>query len=355
MNNEETLSNEPITPLSPGTQLKNARERMGLSQEQVANRLKLRLASIQAIEEDGMEQGVSITFTKGYVRLYARLVNMEVTPLLDAFDNIHVNDKSDTKLQSFSRRVEREAHDSRWNLVTYGVIILVIASLGYWWYDQQDYSFADFTSRTFNQSDDANEAQPVEQSQTEQVIEPDYSLQAPETTQTTQQQSQPTIVDNADDVEASSLSEEVEDVMDTAQETVSETVNDIEESVSQTVDSDETLDDDSLLQSDTDIQPQSGAEVTDANSFEADFATEVQVVFTFREDCWLSVKDANGETVAVGVKKQGRVMTVMALPPISVNLCPTEKVDIEFNHELVDLSRFGVGSPVKFQLPLASE
>ena len=60
MNNEETLSNEPITPLSPGTQLKNARERMGLSQEQVANRLKLRLASIQAIEEDGMEQGVSI-------------------------------------------------------------------------------------------------------------------------------------------------------------------------------------------------------------------------------------------------------------------------------------------------------
>jgi len=81
----------------------------------------------------------------------------------------------------------------------------------------------------------------------------------------------------------------------------------------------------------------------------------VDVIFTFKEDCWLSVKDANAEVIALGVKVKGRVMSVRGTPPISVNMCPPQTVDIDFAGAPVDLSRHPSGIPIKFELSITGE
>jgi cytoskeleton protein RodZ len=79
------------------------------------------------------------------------------------------------------------------------------------------------------------------------------------------------------------------------------------------------------------------------------------MVFTFSDDCWVSVKDANGEVVAIGVKVKGRVMEVSGLPPLEVILGAPGAVDIDFGGEQIDMSQFPVTRTANFQLPLQGE
>ena len=59
--------------------------------------------------------------------------------------------------------------------------------------------------------------------------------------------------------------------------------------------------------------------------------------------------------MAVGVKVKGRVMSVSGTPPISVNMCPPNIVDIAFGGVPVDLSKYPRGIPVKFELSIKGE
>ncbi|MFC3121143.1 RodZ domain-containing protein [Agaribacter flavus] len=342
---------------SPGQQLRLARESLGLSRQQVADRLHLRLISIEAIESDGIEQGVSITFTKGYVRLYAKLVNLEVQPLLDAFERIHVGDKKPAKLQSFSRRVEREAHDSRWNMVTYVVVILVIASLGYWWYDQQEGTFSEIASdaleqvgQTFEKSEEPLEDKNEEKLDSgPQITEESVQELQNESLSNEESDSEDirTVdVEEADDSALLDGTSELSTVTESTELAASDQI--IDQETSKPIDEPDEVQDD-LIASASVEEPQ-----RNSTSLANDDGT-VDMIFTFKQDCWLSVKDSTGETIAYGTKVKGRVMEISGIPPIKVNLCPPERVEIEFGRQLVDLSEFTRGSPVKIELPLASQ
>jgi cytoskeleton protein RodZ len=84
-NDEVTSSsNEPL----PGDILKEAREKMGFSISEIADRLRLRSAIIQKIEDNEFELGKSATFTRGYLRSYAKVVGVEERNVLAALDKI---------------------------------------------------------------------------------------------------------------------------------------------------------------------------------------------------------------------------------------------------------------------------
>ncbi|HEY5993227.1 MAG TPA: RodZ domain-containing protein [Gallionellaceae bacterium] len=67
-----------------GAILREARERMGMSVEEVAIRLKFAPRQIVALEEDNYAQLPQMAFVRGFVRSYARLVLIDETPLLEA-------------------------------------------------------------------------------------------------------------------------------------------------------------------------------------------------------------------------------------------------------------------------------
>ena len=72
----------PAGPDGPGSRLKSAREAAGLSLDQVAQQLKLAPRQVQALEDEDFAQLPGRTFARGFVRNYARLLNLNGDDLL---------------------------------------------------------------------------------------------------------------------------------------------------------------------------------------------------------------------------------------------------------------------------------
>jgi cytoskeleton protein RodZ len=72
--------------VSPGAQLRAAREGLGLSIEEVASRLRLNEALVLAIEENRFGLLGAPVFARGHLRTYAALVGAAEREVLDAFD-----------------------------------------------------------------------------------------------------------------------------------------------------------------------------------------------------------------------------------------------------------------------------
>jgi cytoskeleton protein RodZ len=129
------------SPLSAGVQLRNAREAIGYSVEDVAGQLKLARRQVEALEREAFAELPSNLFIRGFVRNYARLVKIDAEPLLAYLSNVLPEERVQTALPSVSV-------DDRAVLISPGTnsrsILLVVALLGVligvgvvYWYLQQ--------------------------------------------------------------------------------------------------------------------------------------------------------------------------------------------------------------------------
>lgn len=71
-----------LAPSSTGAMLRSAREAAGLSVEQVAQQLKLAPRQVKALEDESFGDLPGRTFSRGFVRNYARLFNLDAQDLL---------------------------------------------------------------------------------------------------------------------------------------------------------------------------------------------------------------------------------------------------------------------------------
>ncbi len=71
-------------PPSVGVALREARTRLGLGVSDVASRIKLAQRQIEALEADDFAHLPEMTFVRGFVRSYARLLQLDPAPLLAA-------------------------------------------------------------------------------------------------------------------------------------------------------------------------------------------------------------------------------------------------------------------------------
>jgi len=149
---------EEVKVISPGAMLKAAREKQGLSREEVADQLHLRFTIIKDLEEDQYATDISATFTKGYLKLYSKLLGIDEEQVLSAYQQLGTQEKEPAKLQSFSQKVARQASDQRLMWVTYFVLILVLAGVIAWWIQQDDTSLSNFIDRNVSAATQNNEA-----------------------------------------------------------------------------------------------------------------------------------------------------------------------------------------------------
>ncbi|MDQ2077266.1 RodZ domain-containing protein [Marinimicrobium sp. ABcell2] len=70
---------------SPGTILRQAREKAGLALDDVVAETRMTLHNVRALESDDFSKMHSDTFTRGYLRIYAKLLNLDVESLLAAY------------------------------------------------------------------------------------------------------------------------------------------------------------------------------------------------------------------------------------------------------------------------------
>ena len=87
----ESLSQERR---GPGLSLQQARERCRLTVASIADTLHLEQRVIEALEADDYSRLPPVTYVRGYLRAYARLVNLPVTDVLQAFERVSVEERS---------------------------------------------------------------------------------------------------------------------------------------------------------------------------------------------------------------------------------------------------------------------
>jgi len=75
-----------VKPSSPGQMLRAAREAKAWKVEYVASQLKLSRRQIEALEADAFTELPGLTFVRGFVRNYARLLDVDADPILALLD-----------------------------------------------------------------------------------------------------------------------------------------------------------------------------------------------------------------------------------------------------------------------------
>lgn len=120
---------------SVGKRLQIERIRMGLTPEDIANKLKLSLRQIDALEEDRYHELPGGIFIRGFVKSYAHMVGLDSAPLLADLKALTIHE-TPGKLPDLYAAQEpiqkdyraRQARGQRWLLVI--VILLAIFAVG---------------------------------------------------------------------------------------------------------------------------------------------------------------------------------------------------------------------------------
>ncbi|MDX7892258.1 RodZ domain-containing protein [Aeromonas caviae] len=287
----------------PGQLLRNAREQLGWTREQVASRIHLRLTLIAAIEADTYDKHTSHTFIRGYLRAYAKLVGIPEETILAAYEKLGLTPPDNIDMQSFSRRSRQQANDSRLKVVTWLVILVLIGlSVAWWWQSTARRSAGDDAlaatemSATVN-TPEANVAPAVE------VAEP--------------------VLPSASDAVSTQV------VVSGATATLPVVATDASAAVP------------------TDV---SGA-VSTAESTTTEPAKAPQLKMSFTADCWLDVKDANGKTLFSGLKKANDELVLEGPEPLRFIIGAPMAVNLEYQGKSFDMSRYNNGRTARFSLP----
>ncbi|MCG0009466.1 cytoskeleton protein RodZ [Vibrio parahaemolyticus] len=314
---EHENTNEVPLSIEAGTLLKNKRESLGMTQKQVADRLRLRVSVIEDIENNRFESQQVATFTRGYLRSYAKFVGLDEKVVLVALEQTaDVKPKEqEIEMQSFSRKTKHEKHNSRIMLLTWVIAIVIIGiSAAWWWQNQQENSLAQVVA-------EAN----VETSQP-----------------------------SADEIADIDLMTEEELIASTPAELAASNNTASESSIN-------AAQTDEVVPAETE---ESTAEATQEPVAVIEAAEEVQeaspvvpegmtlLTMKFKADCWIQVKDTNGKTLVSGTQKPGQDVELTGKAPFKVILGAPEGVTMTFASEPVDLSGYTSGKVARFTLPL---
>lgn len=337
--NQEVISQQEENTPSPGAMLKARREKLGLSQQDIADKLFLKSKQINDLENDVIDEKSSVTFTKGYVRNYAKQLGMNSHEVIEAFERYHnqTSVPSSEKLQSFSKRVAKQTHDDRWMMVTYVILLLIIAGVVMWWYQQpNDEAVSDVPLTEAVKREAANTPITSEggASNGTQLGDSDLSSDPASSTSTNND----LLNSNASSIDEPVIDEESDEFAQDGsinEGAISATDTDINESNNLTA----------LVSSNSQSEPNLDI-AAESN------AAPISMVFTFVDDCWVNIKDASGEAIAYGVKQKGRVMEIQGVPPVEVTLGAPDNVRISVNGETVDISSYQNGKTARFALPL---
>ncbi|AVF59212.1 cytoskeleton protein RodZ [Vibrio diabolicus] len=314
---EHENTNEVPLSIEAGTLLKNKRESLGMSQKQVADRLRLRVSVIEDIENNRFESQQVATFTRGYLRSYAKFVGLDEKMVLTALEQTAdvQPQEQEIEMQSFSRKTKDEKHNSRIMLLTWVIGLVIIGiSAAWWWQNQQENSL---TKEVTDSSVEAPKPTAQELADIDLMTAEELIASTPEDVVST----------SNDVVETSEVS--VEQGSDPL---LAETEN------TTSVDSEEPV---AVIETAEEEQP-------------APVVPEGMTLLTmkFKADCWIQVKDTNGKTLVSGTHKPGQDVELTGKAPFKVILGAPEGVTMTFASEPVDLSGYTSGKVARFTLPL---
>ncbi|WP_063658487.1 RodZ domain-containing protein [Aliivibrio fischeri] len=297
---EETVE----TLIAPGLLLKEARKELNLTLEDISSRLRLRVEVLEQIEADQFDMGKLATFTRGYYRSYAKVVNVPEQKVLDALDQLGKAQIEQHDMQSFSRKTKRDKHDNRIMKLTWVIFALILSMSVLWWWQEQA------------QLESANDAELIAEVETAKSMEQveENKTDAPQTEETA-----PTL----DEAEMLQLDTNISEL-----ETDSKT-----------------------LEKETIKESEAPVEIKKEEPVAEKAVVTEDVVMTFSSDCWLQVQDASNNRLYSGVKKSNQTLKLTGKAPYKLVIGAPSAVTLTYKGKPVDLSVYPAGKVARLTLP----
>lgn len=322
---EEAQQNEAALPENlPGKQLKEAREKLKLSTQDVSDKMNLKHSFVQQIEEDNYTLLPGATFVRGYIRAYAKLVGIDGEPLVESYNaSFDSNQKPEQRYQPVETiKPQRSFSDP---VIKYTTVIVVAVLIGLslmWW--QSRNSLGPFESLQ-------NDTVAVETSEGETVIaqmdlsgaSDDAAQEAAaeasqgETEETLQEHS---ATDGVEDAEGSSESTQDSESAENAQPVDGGPEHAPEAEIAEE-------------------QAPAAATITPSvpEKINQSGMSEVRFTINFTADCWVQVTDARGIKVVSNLKHEGEESVVEGLPPFKLMIGNAGGAVVRYQGEIVDL------------------
>lgn len=313
---ETNVSNSPEL-ISIGEQLRRAREEKGLTIEQIATKLNLTSQVVKALEQDDEAHLPDNVFTRGYVRSYAKLVQLDATALLVGAKEVGIRENKGIKSV---QEMKTSRHGSRGRFWLFAFICLaILVGLGYyWWYEQQ---VKDQTApQSILQSVEVDTRDGSRQ--VHRLDEPESEI----VTNTSETES-PIVSSNS---ETSTEGAATDNTLSTIGITTNTELNQV-----LTANSPETA---------------SATDTVAENTPAPVAAGKVRMTIKFTAMCWFQIKDGNDNLLMESVKNAGDEIQIEGVAPLNVHLGNAKGQSIFVNNQPFDISSFIKGTTARFKV-----
>lgn len=123
--------------MGPGARLRIARESARLGAADVARYLHLKPDVIQDIENDDYSRAPRAVFLRGYIRSYAKLLNLNADELVQSLDQFYQeDDTNDAPVKTHQVMTHDKRVWLRW--VSAGVSFVLMIAVAMWWHWQKN-------------------------------------------------------------------------------------------------------------------------------------------------------------------------------------------------------------------------
>ena len=280
----------------PGSALAAAREERKLTQRDVADVLNLSVAVVEAIETGDQQHLPASVFTQGYIRAYAKLVDLDPEPLVANLDTAEpevVPEKSSTSINPLPIQLPPAALGG-------GAIVLVLLLVLVVWPASEE--------PTVTEIEQMQEAAVAEAFEEAPAVE-----QAPDLAAL--QSAMPVATDEPESLDAVAVEEEM------AQEEM------VQEGMAEEVETESFLE----VSSEVISTLREGYLPLTGAGFQL-------LDIDFTEECWVEIKNSDGATLFADLGRPGRTFRFQGEGPFHVLLGYAPGALIRFNEEPVVLS-----------------
>lgn len=324
-----------VPRINPGETLRKARESRGWTIAEVAGQLNLTPQRLSQIEQGAFDKLPGNTFARGYVRAYAKLLEVDQNRLVLEFDQFTGSDAAGSSVHSLNRIEEPVSYSQRVLRMVSFVLLLALAGLSFFWWQEQAERRAEDLAATSLEHVEVDGADGT--TQIHPLDEPED--QAVEAAQTEGEVLQPLL-----DESATAVAEAAADPAVTAPAAAVDPAA----TAPQT--------------------PVTAPAVTEAAAVEAPgpsavaapqsapaapvqlAAGEALISVTFIADCWTQLTDANGKVLFSALKRKGDSLELAGKAPLELRLGFARGAQVSLNGNPVDVAPFISGETARLKL-----
>ena len=322
-----------------GVMLQRERERQGLGIEDVALQLNLRPIVVTGIEEDRFDQVPIAAYRRGYVRAYARLLGMDESRVVGAYDTTHGRGDMERKLAPVhTSRPPSRAGVWIFRLFTLLVIIGLISLTLLWWQSREGNEIfgggsddspiaVDRLNGNDANADAANSGSTAMTPNTDTQLPPVPTRQDTPSSGSDSSSSlnDATLTGTGSDTEAGTgVSASAETTTPGAGARQAEQVSSVADDVTSA--------------------PSEDAAATDTATPVA--TNDDTLSLTFNQESWTEIYDANDDRIFSGLQSAGSQASAEGEPPFRLTIGNASGVTLEYRGESVDLSQYTGGNNV---------